>query len=96
MQKPLQAPQAPGGTYCGSGPGATPHCPGMLSTLLPLTPAGFTPEQGSSEGLTEVQRLTGTTSESSNPESPSDGWGYANSVSVLLAPSGCLATLAGI
>ena len=96
MERPLQVSQPPAGTHCESGPDATPICPEMLSSLLPLTPAGFTPEQGLSEGLNEVQRLTGTTPESSNPESPSDEWVYANSISVLLAPSGSIATQAGI
>ena len=96
MERPLQVSQPPAGTHCESGPDATPICPEMLSSLLPLTPAGFTPEQGLSEGLNEVQRLTRTTPESSNPESPSDEWGYANSISVLLAPSGSIATQAGI
>ena len=68
----------------------------MLTSLLPLTPAGFTPEQGLSEGLNEVQRLTGTTAESSTAESLSDEWGYAKSISVLLATSGSIATQAGI
>ena len=100
MVRPLQVLQPPAGTHCESGPDATPICPEMLSSLLPLTPEGFTPEQGLSKGLNEVQRLTsmghGTTPESSNPESPSDGWGYANSISFLLAPSGSIATQAGI
>ena len=68
----------------------------MLSSLLPLTPAGFTPEQSLSEGLNEVQRLTGITPESSNPESPYDEWGYPGSISVLLAPSRSIATQAEI
>ena len=96
MQRPLQVSQPPAGTHCESGPYATPICPEMLSSLLPLTSAGFTIEQGCSKGLNEVQRLTGTTPESSIPESPSDGWGYANSISVLQAPSGSIATQAGI
>ena len=77
MEKPLQVSQQPAGTHCESGPDATAICPEMLTTLLPSTPAGFTPEQGLSEGLNEVQRLTRTTPESSNPESPFDEWGYA-------------------
>ena len=96
LERPLQVSQPPAGTHCESGPDATPICPEMLSSLLPLTPAGFTPEQGLSEGLNKVQRLTGTTPECSNPESPSNQWGYANSISVLLAPSGSIATRAGI
>ena len=96
MEEPLQVSQAPAGTHYQSGPAATPNCPEMLSSLLPLTPAGFPPEQGLSEGLNEVQRLTGTTPGSSNAESPSDEGGYANSISVLLAPSGSIATQAGI
>ena len=96
MEKPLQVSQPPAGTHCESGPDGTPLCPEMLSSLLPLTPAGFRPEQGLSEGLNEVPRLTGTPPQSSNPGSPSDGWGYANSISVPLAPSGNIATQAGI
>ena len=92
----LQVWQPPAGTHCEGGPDATLICPEMLSSLLTLTPAGFTPEQGLTEGLNEVQTLTGTTPESSNPESPSDEWGYANSISILLAPSGSIATQAGI
>ena len=61
MEEPLQVLQAPAGTHFESGPDATPNCPEILSSLLPLTPAGFRPEQGFSEGLNEVQRLTGTT-----------------------------------
>ena len=76
MERPLQVLQPPAGTHCESGPDATPVCREMLSSLLPLIQAGFTPEQGLSEGLNDVQRLTGTTPESSNPESPSDEWGY--------------------
>ena len=68
MEKPLQVSQPRAGTHCESGPDATSICPEMLSSLLPLTPAGLTPEQGLSEGLNEVQRLTRTTPESSNPE----------------------------
>ena len=96
MEEPLQVLQAPAGTHYESGLDATPIFPEMLSSLLPLTPAAFTPEQGLSEGLNEVQRMTGTTPESSNPESPSDEWGYANSISALLAASGSIATQAGI
>ena len=96
MERPLQVLQPPAGTHCESGPDATPNCPELLSSLLPLTPAGFTPERGLSEGLNEVQRLTGTTPECNNPESPSDEWGSANSISVLLAPSGSIATQAWI
>ena len=59
MERPLQVSQPPAGTHCESGPDTTPICPEMLSSLLPLTPAGLTPEQGLSEGLNEVQRLTG-------------------------------------
>ena len=96
MERPLQVSQPPAGTHCESGPDATPVRPEMLSSLLPFTPAGFTPEQGLSEGLNVVQRLTGTTPESSNPEAPSNECSYANSISVLLAPSGSIATQAGI
>ena len=83
MEKPLQVSQASAATHCKSGPDATLNCLEMLTTLLPLT-LGFTPEHGLSEGLNKVQRLTGTTPESSNPRYPSDGWGYANSISVNL------------
>ena len=93
MESPLQVSQQLAGTHCESGPDATPICREMLSSLLPLTPAGFTSEQGLSEGLNEVQRLTGTTPESSNPDAPSNEWGYANSISVLLAPSRSIARL---
>ena len=96
MEEPPQVSQAPAGTHSESGPNATPNCPEMLSSSVPLTPAGFSPEQGMSKGLNEVQRLTGTTPESSNPETPSDEWSYANSISVLLAPSGSIATQAEI
>ena len=96
MERTLQIWQSPAATHFESGPDATPICPEMLSSLLPLTPAGFTPEEGLSEGLNEVQRPTGTSPDSSNPESTSDEWGYANSISVLLAPSGSIATQAGI
>ena len=96
MEKILQGSRAPAGTHCESGPDTTPNCPEMLSSLVPLIPAGFTPEQGLSEGLNEVQRLTAATPETSNPECPSNGWGYANSISVLLALSGSIATQAGI
>ena len=96
MEKPLQVSQLPAGTHYEGGPDATPNCPEMLSSLLPLSRAGFPPEQGLSEGLNEVQRLTGTTPESSNPESPPDECGYANSISVLLALSGSIATQAVI
>ena len=74
MERPLQVSQPPAGSHCESGFDATPVCPEMLSSLLPLTPAGFTPEQGLSEGLNELQRLTGTTPESSNQSpNPMDG-----------------------
>ena len=96
MERLLQVSQPSAGTHCESGPDATPICPELLSSLLPLTPAGFTPEKGLSEGLNEVQRLTGTIPESSNAESPSDEWGDANSISFLLGPSGSIATQAGI
>ena len=96
MERPLQVSQPPAGTHNESGPDTTPICPEMLSSLQPLTPAGFPPQKGLSEGLNEVQRLTGTTPESSNPESRSDEWGYASSISVLLALSGSIATQAGI
>ena len=95
METPLQVSQPRAGTPCESGPDATPICSELLSSFLPLTPAGFTPEQGLSEGLKEVERLTWTTPKSSNPEFPSDEWGYANNISVLLAPSGSIATQAG-
>ena len=45
----LQVSQPPAGTHCETGPDATPICQEMLSCLLPLTPAGFTPEAGLSE-----------------------------------------------
>ena len=96
MERPLQVSQPPAGTHCESGPDATLICPEMLSSLLPLTPARFTPEQGLSEGLNKVQRLTGTTPECSNPEYPSDEWHCVNSISVLLALSGSIATQAGV
>ena len=95
MEKPLQVSQSPAGTHCESGHDVTPICPEMMSSLLPLTPAGFTPEVGLSEGRNEVQRLTGTTPQSSNPDSQSNEWGYANSIVVLLAPSGSRADQAG-
>ena len=83
MERPLQVSQPPARTHSESGPDATPIRSEMLSSSLPLTPAGFTAEEGLSEGLNEVQRLTVTT-ESSNPESPSDEWGYPNRISGLL------------
>ena len=72
MERPLQVSQPPAGTHCEIGPDASSICPEMLSSLLRLTPAGFTPEQRLSEGLKGVKRPSGTTPESSNPESPSD------------------------
>ena len=88
MERPLQVSQPPAVSHCESGLDATHICPEMLSSLLPLTPAGFTPEQGPSEALNEVQRLTGTTPESSNPESPSDEWGYATAYQSCSPPLG--------
>ena len=55
MERPLQVSQPPAGTHVECGPDATPICPEMLSSLLPVTPARFTPEQGLSEGLNEVK-----------------------------------------
>ena len=50
MERPLQVSQPAAGTHCECGLDATPFCPEMLSSLLPLTPAGFTPDEAVSVG----------------------------------------------